>query len=96
MEQRTTTMARTTFFGTVRNSITNLMGGVRGYQNAAAWGVAFTTAYFLWIKPELNLKREQEARLALARESDRYRYIEKTRPTSQAGGTSFGKSKETS
>jgi len=53
-------MARTTFFGTVRNSITNLMGGVRGYQNAAAWGVAFTTAYFLWIKPEFDLKREQE------------------------------------
>lgn len=55
-------MARTTFLGTVRNGITNLMGGVRGYQNLAAWGVAFTTAYFLWVKPELDLKREQEVR----------------------------------
>ena len=58
-------MARTTFLGTVRNSITNLMGGVRGYQNLAAWGVAFTTAYFLWVKPELDLKREQEVRFHL-------------------------------
>lgn len=89
-------MARTTFLGTVRNSITNLMGGVRGYQNLAAWGVAFTTAYFLWVKPELDLKREQEARLILSRDNDRYRHIERTRPTSQDGGTSFGKAKETS
>lgn len=89
-------MARTTFLGTVRKSITNLMGGVRGYQNLAAWGVAITTSYFLWVKPELDLKKEQEARLALAREGDRYRYIERTRPSSQDGGTSYGKAKETS
>jgi hypothetical protein len=53
-------MARSTFLGNVRSSVTNLLGGVRGFQNLGAWALAGTVAYFLWVKPELDLQREQE------------------------------------
>lgn len=53
-------MARSTFLGNVRNSVMNLLGGVRGFQNLGAWALAGTVAYFLWVKPELDLQREQE------------------------------------
>jgi len=56
------------------------MGGLRGGSNLASWVVAGTLAYFLWVKPAQELKREQEERAALAATSDPYRYIEKRRP----------------
>ncbi|CAH1436242.1 unnamed protein product [Lactuca virosa] len=55
------------------------MGGLRGGSNLASWVVAGTLAYFLWVKPAQELKREQEARTALAVASDRYRYVEKVK-----------------
>jgi len=88
-------MARSTFLGNVRSSVTNLLGGVRGFQNLGAWALAGTVAYFLWVKPELDLQREQEARLALARENDPYRHVERIRPSSQDGGVTYGKAKDT-
>lgn len=36
------------------------MGGLRGGSNLASWVVAGTLAYFLWIKPSQDLKREQQ------------------------------------
>ncbi|ANM63241.1 hypothetical protein ISN44_As02g028360 [Arabidopsis suecica] len=49
--------------GNVRSFIGNSMGGLRGGQSAASWVVAGTIAYFLWIKPEQDLKKEQELSL---------------------------------
>ncbi|KAK1419697.1 hypothetical protein QVD17_28968 [Tagetes erecta] len=67
-------------FGNVRSLVGNAMGGLRGGSNLASWVVAGTLAYFLWIKPSQELKREQEERAALAAASDRYRYVEKVKP----------------
>jgi len=36
------------------------MGGLRGGSNLASWVVAGTLAYYLWIKPSQELKREQQ------------------------------------
>ncbi|XP_076909144.1 uncharacterized protein LOC143566287 [Bidens hawaiensis] len=66
--------------GNVRSAVGNAMGGLRGGSNLASWVVAGTLAYFLWIKPSQELKREQQERAALAAASDRYRYVEKTKP----------------
>lgn len=57
----------------------NSMGGVRGGANLASWVVAGTLAYYLWVKPSQDLKREQEARAALAA-LDPNRYVEKRKP----------------
>lgn len=69
------------------------MGGLRGGSNLASWVVAGTLAYFLWVKPAQELKREQQERAALAATSDPYRYIEKRRPIPdpQHGGLIYGK-----
>ena len=57
------------------------MGGLRGGSNLASWVVAGTLAYFLWIKPSQDLKREQQEKAALAAaESDPYRYVETRKP----------------
>ncbi|KAI3696007.1 hypothetical protein L1987_79014 [Smallanthus sonchifolius] len=66
--------------GNVRSVVGNAMGGLRGGSNLASWVVAGTLAYFLWIKPSQELKREQEERAAIAAASDRYRYVEKVKP----------------
>ncbi|XP_076881750.1 uncharacterized protein LOC143529971 [Bidens hawaiensis] len=66
--------------GNVRSAVGNAMGGLRGGSNLASWVVAGTLAYFLWIKPSQELKREQQERAALAAVSDRYQYVEKTKP----------------
>ncbi|XP_065880223.1 uncharacterized protein [Euphorbia lathyris] len=66
--------------GNVRTFIGNSMGGLRGGSNLASWAVAGTLAYFLWIKPSQDLKREQEAKIALAAATDPYRYVEKRKP----------------
>ncbi|KAH9302388.1 hypothetical protein KI387_013971, partial [Taxus chinensis] len=64
--------------GSVRSFVSNSMGGLRGGSNLASWLVAGTLAYFLWVKPERETRRDQEARAALAANSERY--IEKRRP----------------
>ena len=46
-------------FGNVRSFIGNCMGGLRGGSNLASWVVAGTLAYFLWVKPSQDLRREQ-------------------------------------
>lgn len=56
------------------------MGGLRGGSSLASWAVAGTLAYFLWVRPSQQLKREQEERAALAAASDTYRYVEKRKP----------------
>ncbi|MFS7994093.1 hypothetical protein Hanom_Chr12g01101821 [Helianthus anomalus] len=66
--------------GNIRSTVGNAMGGLRGGSNLASWVVAGTLAYFLWIKPSQELKREQEERAAIAAASDRYRYVEKVKP----------------
>lgn len=67
-------------FGNVRSFVGNSMGGLRGGSNLASWVVAGTLAYFLWVKPAQELKREQQERAALAATADPYRYIEKRKP----------------
>ena len=57
----------------------NSMGGLRGGQNLASWLVAGTIAYYLWVKPAQDLKKEQEARALLA-VADRDQYMEKRKP----------------
>lgn len=80
--------------GNVRSFIANSMGGLRGGSNLASWAVAGGLAYFLWIKPERETRREQEARAALATNSDRY--VEKRRPIPdpQETGIIYGKGKQ--
>ncbi|KAH7421519.1 hypothetical protein KP509_13G061500 [Ceratopteris richardii] len=73
-------MARDTVLGNVRSFFSNALGGVTGRSNIAAWIVAGTAAYFLWIKPERDAQKEREAQLLLRAEADRYRYVEKTKP----------------
>ncbi|KAJ4811228.1 subtilisin-like protease [Rhynchospora pubera] len=67
-------------FGNVRSFVGNAMGGLRGWNNLASWAVAGTLAYFLWVKPAQQLRKEEEERAALAAASDKYRYIEKRKP----------------
>ncbi|OIT28828.1 PREDICTED: uncharacterized protein LOC109212160 [Nicotiana attenuata] len=66
--------------GNVRSFFGNLTGGLRGGSNLASWVVAGTLAYFLWVKPSQELKRQQEEKAALAAASDSYRYVEKRKP----------------
>ncbi|KAI7744433.1 hypothetical protein M8C21_017313 [Ambrosia artemisiifolia] len=66
--------------GNIRSAVGNAMGGLRGGSNLASWVVAGTLAYFLWIKPSQELKREQEERAAITAANDRYRYVEKIKP----------------
>ncbi|OMP01867.1 hypothetical protein CCACVL1_02991 [Corchorus capsularis] len=81
--------------GKVRTFISNSMGGVRGRTNLAAWVVAGTLAYFLWIKPSQDLKKLQQEKAALAA-SDPYRYVEKRKPIPdpQETGLIYGKKKK--
>ncbi|XP_019082772.1 PREDICTED: uncharacterized protein LOC104704228 [Camelina sativa] len=78
--------------GNVRSFIGNSMGGLRGAQSAASWVVAGTIAYFLWIKPAQDLKKEQEARAALAAMADPNQYVEKRKPIAdpQVTGLIYG------
>ncbi|XP_024021368.1 uncharacterized protein LOC21411126 [Morus notabilis] len=82
--------------GNVRSFVGNSMGGLRGGSNFASWVVAGTLAYFLWVKPSQDLKRQQEERAALAAlEPDPHRYIEKRKPIPdpQDNGLIYGKKK---
>uniref|UniRef100_A0ACD5Y2M4 Uncharacterized protein n=1 Tax=Avena sativa TaxID=4498 RepID=A0ACD5Y2M4_AVESA len=82
--------------GSARSFVGNAMGGVRGWSNAASWAVAGTLAYYLWVKPARDLKKEQEKRAALAAVSDPYRYVEKRKPIPdpQDTGLTYGKKKD--
>ncbi|KAL4557299.1 hypothetical protein LXL04_035472 [Taraxacum kok-saghyz] len=82
--------------GNVRSAFGNAMGGLRGGSNLASWVVAGTLAYFLWVKPSQELKREQQARAELAAASDRYRYVEKVKPVPdpQETGLIYGNKKK--
>ncbi|XP_072979469.1 uncharacterized protein [Typha angustifolia] len=82
--------------GNVRSFVGNSLGGLRGWSNLASWTVAGTLAYFLWVKPARELKKEQEERAALAAASDRYRYVEKRKPIPdpQETGLVYGKRKD--
>lgn len=51
--------------GNVRSFVGNSMGGLRGGQNLASWLVAGTIAYYLWVKPAQDLKKEQQVRTDL-------------------------------
>ncbi|KAF5740987.1 hypothetical protein HS088_TW11G01069 [Tripterygium wilfordii] len=74
--------------GNFRSFLGNSMGGLRGPSNLASWVVAGTLAYFLWVKPSQDLKRQQEERAALAAASpDPYRYVEKRKPIPDAQET---------
>jgi NhaP-type Na+/H+ or K+/H+ antiporter len=55
-------MARGLPSGKFRQRVVAVFGGLMGAQNLAAWGVAGVVAYYLWIKPERDLKEEQEVR----------------------------------
>ncbi|KAG6509334.1 uncharacterized protein LOC121974282 [Zingiber officinale] len=83
--------------GNVRSFVGNATGGLRGGPNLASWVVAGTLAYFLWVKPAQDLRKEQEEKAALAAASDPYRYIEKTKPIPdpQVTGLIYGKREET-
>ncbi|KAG1358990.1 putative Transmembrane protein [Cocos nucifera] len=47
--------------GNVRSFVGNAMGGLRGGSNLASWAVAGTLAYFLWVKPAGEPKKEKVA-----------------------------------
>ncbi|KAK1307326.1 hypothetical protein QJS10_CPA10g00044 [Acorus calamus] len=81
--------------GNVRGFVGGCLGGVRGATGIASWAVAGTLAYFLWVKPARDLKKQQE-RAALAAASDPYRYIEKRKPIPdpQETGLIYGKKKD--
>ncbi|KAH6799810.1 subtilisin-like protease [Perilla frutescens var. hirtella] len=66
--------------GNLRSFVGNSMGGLRGGSSLASWAVAGTLAYYLWVRPSQQLKKEQEERAALAAASDSYRYVEKRKP----------------
>ncbi|KAM7259768.1 hypothetical protein ACFE04_015509 [Oxalis oulophora] len=67
-------------FGNLRSFIGNSTGGLRGGSNIASWLVAGTVAYYLWVKPSQDLRREQQERALAAVAADRLRYIEKRKP----------------
>ncbi|KAK3427362.1 uncharacterized protein LOC104450350 isoform X1 [Eucalyptus grandis] len=77
--------------GNVRSFVSNSTGGLRGGANLASWVVAGTLAYFLWVKPSRDLKREQEERAAVAA-SDPYKFVDRTRPIGdpQQNGLIYG------
>ncbi|KAK7351832.1 hypothetical protein VNO77_11561 [Canavalia gladiata] len=79
--------------GNMRSFVGNSMGGLRGPSNLASWVLAGTLAYFLWIKPSQDLKRQQQEKAALAA-SDPYRYTEietrKPIPDPQVTGLIYG------
>ncbi|GAU22030.1 hypothetical protein TSUD_309340 [Trifolium subterraneum] len=68
------------------------MGGLRGGSNLASWVVAGTLAYYLWIKPSQDLKREQQEKAALASSPDPFRYVETRKPVAdpQVNGLIYG------
>lgn len=58
-------------FGNVRSFVGNALGGMRGWNNVASWAVAGTLAYFLWVKPAQQLRKEEEVLSLL----DRFNYL---------------------
>jgi len=83
--------------GNVRSFVGNSMGGLRGRSNLASWLVAGTLAYYLWVKPSQELKRQQEEKAALAALDDPYKYVEKRKPIPdpQVTGLIYGNKNKT-
>ncbi|GMH20500.1 hypothetical protein Nepgr_022341 [Nepenthes gracilis] len=85
-------------WGNVRTFIGNSTGGLSGGSNLASWAVAGTLAYFLWIKPSQDLKRQQQERAAAAATAfpDPFRYVEKQKPIpdSQDSGLIYANKKK--
>ncbi|KAG8369381.1 hypothetical protein BUALT_Bualt14G0005300 [Buddleja alternifolia] len=63
--------------GNVRSFMENSIGDLSGSSSLASWIVAGTLAYYLWVRPSQQLKREQQEKAALTAASDQYRYVEK-------------------
>ena len=55
-------MVRNTVIGNVRSFFGTALGGLKGRSNVAAWVVAGSAAYFLWIKPERDAQKEREVK----------------------------------
>lgn len=62
-------------WGNVRSFLGNATGGLRGGSNLASWVVAGTLAYFLWIKPSQDLKRQQEVNFQLSINSYEFPFL---------------------
>ncbi|CAL1383586.1 unnamed protein product [Linum trigynum] len=56
--------------GNVRSFVGNCMGGLRGGTSVASWIVAGSIAYYLWVKPSHDLRRQQQERVALEKSRD--------------------------
>ncbi|EPS72242.1 hypothetical protein M569_02520, partial [Genlisea aurea] len=65
--------------GNLRSFVGNSLGGLRGGSSLASWAVAGTLAYFLWVRPSQQLRKDQEEKAAIAA-SDPHRYVEKRKP----------------
>ncbi|CAN1315770.1 hypothetical protein LINPERPRIM_LOCUS29819 [Linum perenne] len=46
--------------GNVRSFVGNCLGGLRGGSSLASWIVAGSIAYYLWVKPSQDLRRQQQ------------------------------------
>ncbi|CAN1127769.1 hypothetical protein LINPERPRIM_LOCUS29819 [Linum perenne] len=51
--------------GNVRSFVGNCLGGLRGGSSLASWIVAGSIAYYLWVKPSQDLRRQQQERTAV-------------------------------
>uniref|UniRef100_A0A7N0UNQ8 Uncharacterized protein n=1 Tax=Kalanchoe fedtschenkoi TaxID=63787 RepID=A0A7N0UNQ8_KALFE len=65
-----------TKIGKVQPFVGKMMGGLSGRSNLAAWAVAGTLAYYLWVKPSQDLRKEQQEKAALAALTNSYKYAE--------------------
>jgi hypothetical protein len=52
--------------GNTRSFVGNALGGVRGWSNLTSWVVAGSLAYYLWVKPAREIKKEQEVTIHLS------------------------------
>ncbi|CAM8974882.1 hypothetical protein QQ045_028343 [Rhodiola kirilowii] len=76
--------------GKVQSLIGKTMGGLSGRSNLAAWAVAGTLAYYLWVKPSQDLRKEYQEKAALAALSNSYRYAEAQKSNDQASDSGQG------
>ena len=58
-------MVRNTAIGNIRSFLATALGGLKGRSNVAAWIVAGSAAYFLWVKPERDAQKEREVKTTL-------------------------------
>lgn len=89
-------MARQTLGGRTAEYVRNAFGGLRGAQNVASWAVAGLAAYWLWVRPARDAKKDFEERERQWREHDATRYAEKAAPRAdpQDRGLIIGRKRE--